>query len=88
MLVFPAVGGPGNSQHHWCHIVAIKSWLAGHGLGGSSFGGLLTRLYRHMIVPRYPISKNGLGQRSPRRNSAHFWSPVWTFRAPRSVSKK
>ena len=62
----------------WFHIVAIQSWLTRGGLGDSSFERLLTRLYRRMILPRYPISENGLGQRYPRRNSVRFWSPVWT----------
>jgi len=55
MLVFLAMGGPRNNQHHWFHIVVIQSWLTCDGLGDSSSEGLLTRLSYRMIVPRYPI---------------------------------
>jgi len=72
----------------WFHIVAIQSWLTRGGLGDSSFERLLTRLYRRMILPRYPISENGLGQRYPRRNSVHFLKPRMDFQAPWSLSKK
>ena len=88
MLVFLAMGGPRNNQHHWFHVIAIQSWLTRGGLGDSSFERLLTRLYRRMILPRYPISENGLGQRYPRRNSVHFLKPRMDFQAPWSLSKK